>query len=275
MRPYFILSCLSLSLSLFAEQPAKKEETSKPSTLRIVPVMPTPESNNVTVGIMQPQNREIAEKNPVPIQVLLSGFPLGTNSDFPRAEQLRVNSIGQTLNFIIDDQPPFSVGDEVLNVFDGSENYFEDLITVTVPWALEKGEHLLRIFPARSFDEGLKGEGAFVSRIFYFQEQGSPVYDLKAPFITYNQPYGKFKYARGAPILLDFYVVNCELSSDGYKVKLSIDDRSEKVISLWVPYYIYGLPVGTHKVRLELLDQNGAVVSGKLTSVERVIEITP
>lgn len=264
----FFLICFSLNA---LETP----NVANPRTTRmhIVPVLPSPESNNVNSIILQPVEGTICPSDPVNMQVLLEGFPLGTNSSFPRAEQIRNSSKGQSLNFVIDTQPAISVNEEVINSLDGTENYFDDMINVDIPWALEKGEHLLRVFPSRSFGEGIKGDGAFTTRLFYFQEEGPEIYDIYAPFITYNQPTGKYQYDIGGPILLDFYVSNCELSTDGYRVKLMIDGQQERMITLWVPYYIYGLKPGTHNVRLELIDPKGNLVPGKLSVAEQTIEI--
>ena len=62
---------LLLSSSFLAAAATPDKVLPNTPTIRIVPVMPAPESNNVTVAILQPQVGEVLEGNPINIQVLL------------------------------------------------------------------------------------------------------------------------------------------------------------------------------------------------------------
>jgi hypothetical protein len=70
-------------------------------------------------------------------------------------------------------------------------------------------------------------------------------------------------------VLLDFYITNCQLSKDGYKVRLTIDGSDQRILTNWVPYYLYGLSKGKHRIKLELLDEKNKVVPGAYATVER------
>jgi hypothetical protein len=89
--------------------------------------------------------------------------------------------------------------------------------------------------------------------------------------LTYNAPEGEFK--DGQPILLDFYVVNTQLSKDGYKVRLIIDGTDKRMLTEWVPYFIYGLKKGSHTIKLELLNPQGTVLAPLFNDLEQTIVV--
>ncbi len=68
-------------------------------------------------------------------------------------------------------------------------------------------------------------------------------------------------------------MTNCRLTPDGYKVKLFVDGKQEGILTRWVPYYIYGLKPGKHKVRLVLIDPENKKVPGRFNDVERAFYI--
>jgi hypothetical protein len=136
--------------------------------------------------------------------------------------------------------------------------------------------HIIRTFPVRSYNESVKSERAFAASTFYYQtKKESAVMDLSKPYLTYNEPQGEYDYAKKdmQPILLDFYLTHCDLSQDGYKVRLTIDNTDKRTLTAWQPYYIYGLGKGLHKVRLELLDPSNNVIPGPFNDVTRTIVV--
>ena len=60
-------------------------------------------------------------------------------------------------------------------------------------------------------------------------------------------------------LLLDFYLVNTNISKDGNKVKATINE-TEFIIDEWAPYYIEGLPKGEINIKLELINSDGNMV---------------
>jgi hypothetical protein len=71
---------------------------------------------------------------------------------------------------------------------------------------------------------------------------------------------------------LDFLISNCELTPDGYKVRLTIDGNVHRTLTSWQPYYIYGLSKGKHTIRLELLNKEEKV-PGSFNDVTRTIYV--
>jgi len=246
-----------------------------PNEIRIVPVEPTPEPDNVRVRIVFPEENEVKTKNPVHLQIKVEGYPLETESYFlPRTEELVNDPNGQSIHVVIDDNPYFSLYEAIIDAEDNVQVYYNQTLDYDIPYPLNPGIHVIRAFPARTYGESLKGSGCFVSSIFYFRvKKNDQKIDLSMPYLTYNEPQGSFKYNPSQPILLDFLISNCQLSKDGYKVRLSIDGNNQRILTQWVPYYIYGLSKGTHIFRLELLDHQNKLVVGPYNDVQRSIKI--
>jgi len=155
--------------------------------------------------------------------------------------------------------------------------YYNQSYKFKIPYKLRPGLHTLRVFAVRSFGESLKGERSFYSMYFFVGGDKSQKNEqdgmLSQPYLTYNEPSGQVPLIEGKPILLDFYISNCELTPDGYKVRMSIDDTVQRILTSWSPYYIYGLNKGKHKIHLELLDERNLPVQGASNSVHRSFEV--
>jgi hypothetical protein len=246
-----------------------------PTELRIVSMEPTPEPDHVETSIVIPENKQTVEKNPVSLQINIKGFPVGTDSDFPRKNEIYNDREGQCIHVFIDNEPYFSINEAFLDSLSNNDVYYnQSTMEFDIPFNLKPGVHVIRVFPVRSYNESLKGDNCFASSIFYLKEKSKlKGVDLAAPYLTYNEPEGEYDYSPSAPILLDFYITNCQLSKDGYKVRLSIDGHVERVITRWVPYYIYGLSKGAHKIRIELIDPENNAVPGIFNNVERTITL--
>ena len=255
-------------ISIAPEIDKMKEE------VRIMPVAPTAESNTVMLVIAVPKPREIIAKNPVWVQFRIDGFSLGSDSSqFSRASQIAVSDMGQTVHVIVDNEPYFAINEPAINPFNENGYFYNTSYKFEIPAKLQSGLHTLRMFPARSFGESLKGENTFAFLKFYIGEAGTEKkIDFSKPFLTYNEPGEQGEYSTSQPILLDFLIANCELSHDGYKVQLTIDGTIKRAITSWQPYYIYGLSRGTHTIRLELLNREERV-PGLFNYVERTITV--
>ena len=69
-------------------------------------------------------------------------------------------------------------------------------------------------------------------------------------------PKGTYKGSDINNLLLDFFLINVTLGSDGNKVRATINDEVF-MIDEWVPYYIQGLTPGILTIKLELIDADG------------------
>lgn len=237
-------------------------------SIRILAVRSTPEPSTAILALQVPKVGKSYSGNPIWMQVRVDGYALGADSQFDRSFEIANSREGQTLHVVIDERPYFTVSEPAIDPFNEQGWYYDQYFRFEVPYKLEKGFHTVRMFLARSYGESLKG--MFVSSYFYVGERGngSESIILNEPFLTYNEPSRRMKLKEGEPVLLDFYVSNAELTPDGYKVKMTIDDSMQRTLTHWQPYYIYGLKKGKHVIRLELLDRKDRVVSGPYSVVE-------
>ncbi len=244
------------------------------SYIRTMPVARTPESNTIVLVIAVPQDGQHLS-TPVWVQFRIDGFALGSGSQFERANEIAQTKMGQTVHVLIDDHPYFPVNEPALDPFNENGFYYDMSFKFELPYRLKEGGHIIRMFPARSFGESLKGDKTFQAIAFYVGGSNKPNInvDLSKPYITYNEPSNQMVLTQDKPVLLDFYVTNTELSPDGYKVLLTIDGKANRKITSWQPYYMYGLKRGRHTIRLELLDENDQLVPGSFNKVQETITI--
>lgn len=273
MRTYALLSLLALTAN-FANAADIEPHNPNLGEVRLVPVNPSAESNNVKTFIVFPKEGDMKTSNPVDVELRVQGYPIGTNTEMPRAREIFNDPAGQSMHIVIDNEPYFEINEAFVDALDNNEVYYDQSLEFKIPYKLKPGAHTIRVFPVRSFNESLKGDGCFAASTFYLgkKEELKDV-DLSGPYITYNEPQGEYDFHPQTPILLDFYITNCQLSKDGYKVDVSIDGKKERVITSWIPYYIYGLKKGTHKIHLQLIDQANDPVPGRYNSVDRQFTI--
>jgi hypothetical protein len=270
MKSYLVLG-LALCGTILSAQEVPPQRTS--SKIRLLPVKRTPEAEDTTVVISLPPPAAIVRSNPVWLQIRVEGYPIGASSQFDRQKELAVTKQGQTMHVVVDNLPYFAVSEPALDPFNEAGWYYETNYKFEIPANLSKGEHLVRVFLARSYGESLKGDMTFFASNFFIGERGPTKFDMGKPYLTYNEPSNQLFLVEDSPILLDFFITNCELTKDGYKVRLTVDKIATRTLTEWQPYYIYGLTAGQHTVRLELLGPDGNLFKGPFNDVEQTITI--
>jgi hypothetical protein len=179
-----------------------------------------------------------------------------------------------------------------------------------------EGKHTLRVFPSRPWHESFKNDGAFQMVTFTVKGGGdaskptttskgetmasptkspaasaSPTparegkdmaksnageIDPAKPLLTYSRPKGEYTGADADPIMIDFWLKNAKLQSDGgdYRVRYSVDGGSPQFIDAWNPIWLGGWMSGKHTVKLELVDKSGQVVdNGGYNATTREINV--
>ena len=264
--------CAILPITLIYTAVEFKEGNPNPNDIQVVPVEATPEPDDVELRLQYPNYGDIEKKTPVSGEMRLDWFPLGVDSDFPRKDELFRDNMGQSLHVFIDDHDYFEINEALFDSVNDYDDYFDQVAGFTIPFELSPGAHIIRAFPCRSYGESLKMGKRFIASVFYVKEKGPIAADLKTPYLTYNEPQGVYT-DESKPVLLDFYIKNCNLSKDGYKVRVTIDNANQRFLYNWTPYYIYGLKKGTHVVHLELINPQNIVVPGVFNDIEKKFSI--
>lgn len=263
-----VLSLLFIMASFFV---AEAKET---GLIQILPINNAPEPQAVTVHLIFPLDGVFLDQNPVKVQVRVEGFALGIKSAVDRAKVLPNTPIGQYLNVVVDNKYSFAFTGPSIASLEPEGNYFERMYVFDLPFTLEPGRHSLCIFPVRSYGESLKGKGCLEGSFFFLKREDRFFgVDFSKPYIIFNAPIDTINVKEKDPLLLDFYVGNCTLSPDGYKIKLTIDNSIVRYLVKWCPYYIYGLKSGEHKIRLQLVDSKQKLITTEQGIVERSIKI--
>lgn len=161
--------------------------------------------------------------------------------------QLANSAKGQHIHFIVNNGP-YSA-------------HYEDTFTKQ----FEDSSNVILAFLSRSYHESVKNSNAYI-----LTQVGENEIDLNKEFLFYSRPKGTYKGVDTEKLLLDFYLVNTNLSSTGNKVKATIQD-TEFIIEEWAPYYIEGLPKGEIKIKLELIDASGNLIDSPFNPSNRTV----
>ena len=133
---------------------------------------------------------------------------------------------------------------------------------------LEEGNNVLLAFLSRSYHESVKNPNAY-----YFSQIGDgEKIDLDKEFLFYSRPKGVYKGIDTEKLLLDFYLINTDISANGNKVKATIQN-SEFIIDEWAPYYIEGLPKGEISIKLELINSEGVLIDSPFNPSYRTVTL--
>lgn len=168
---------------------------------------------------------------------------------------------GQHIHFIMDNQPYKAL--------------YEPKNEITVA---NGSEHYLLCFLSRSYHESVKNKEAATFMHFKVGDKGGSIKKLDDPkeaMLFYSRPKGDYLGKDTANVLLDFYVWNGTLATDGMKVKAEIanNDKPAQTLSAtidkWTPDFITNLGTGKSKVTLTLVDKDGKTVAGPQSTVSR------
>jgi hypothetical protein len=188
-------------------------------------------------------------------QFEVKNFHLGAQTP-DAAQKLCANSArGQHIHFIMDDEPYIASYSSKVGI------------------DLQPRHHVLLAFLSRSYHESIKHKKAYVLAEFNVNAASYDDFDENAPHVFLSRPKGEYTGpGETGRVMLDFYLVNCDLSPNGYKVRATING-TPFMLTKWEPYLIEGLPMGQSKVKLELLDKTGAPVKSLFNGRERLFTL--
>ncbi len=251
----------------FACNPPKKAEDNQETETQVVkstitltkaPASPEyPDARLTRVGNgspVTPSSGEEMVENQVTYDFSVTGFELGAQTEDAATRGIANSGDGQHIHFIVNNGPYAAHYMSMIN---------KDM---------EEGNYTILAFLSRSYHESVKSPGAyFVQNVTVGEVEPSEV-DLTTPHLFYSRPKGTYNGADTEKLMLDFYLLNCQLSADGYNVKATINGN-EFTLTEWAPYYIEGLEMGEVTIKLELLDAAGNLVDSPFNPVERTVTL--
>ena len=241
------------------ENNSEQTEVKAPDTaskITIAPLTDSPAYADAKLRLDTPETMAISEVGEVDFDFTLDNYVLGDQTDSPNAQKLANSGKGQHIHFILNNQP-YSA-------------HYEPNIKKEIP----VGVHHLVAFLSRSYHESVKNDNSMVVRKLVVGENAEDTQglDMSAPTLIYSRPKGTYVGKDAQHILLDFFVLNTELSESGHKVKATINGE-EFMITQWVPHVVKGLPIGEATINLQLIDNDGNAVPGPFNSVERTVTL--
>ena len=176
-----------------------------------------------------------------------ANYELGEQTEKNFKYPLANSDLGQHIHFIVNNGPY-------------SAHYDEEFSK-----KLDDNSNIILAFLSRSYHESVKNKNAFV----LIQTGGNNI-NLNNEFMFYSRPKGTYKNDNTEKVLLDFYLVNTEVSKNGNRVRATIND-SEFYIYDWSPYIIEGLPKGETTIKLELLNSKNELIKTEFNPSFRTI----
>ncbi|MFT2010345.1 hypothetical protein ACMA1I_16840 [Pontibacter sp. 13R65] len=186
----------------------------------------------------------------------LSNFQLTRMTSHSNSGHMANSEKGQHIHNIVDNQPYTA--------------HYETEFTKE----LAEGDHVVLSFLSRSYHESLKHKGAYDLRMITVgRPQQRMEFDMNAPHMFYSRPKDTYTGADAERVMLDFYLVNTELSPTGNKVRATINN-TVFTLDRWLPYIIEGMPMGENTIKLELIDNAGTVIPGPFNTVTRTFTLS-
>lgn len=225
-------------------------QTPTPAEIRLTDFSNSPDYPDATIA-MDYKNGKFSYK------IGGSTYKLGEQTPDAPQKMCANSAEGQHIHLIIDNEP---------YIAKYTPEFEQDV---------NDGEHHILSFLSRSYHESIKTDKAHTAVKAEVKNKSfvktTPITD---PMLFYSRPKGKYTgKSETDKVMLDFYLVNCDLSGDGYKVKVDVNNEKQFIINRWQPHYLEGLPMGDNKIKLTLIDKDGNPVNTPLNPVERVFTL--
>ena len=232
-----------------------EEEVKEETLIKLTPFPDSPEYADAMLELNTPNDGDALEIGEVTFDFNVKNYELGTQTGDADAKMCANSAKGQHIHLIVNNEPY-------------SAHYEPE-----IKKEMAEGSYTALAFISRSYHESIKNPEAYILRNFTVGNAEENTVDLTAPHMFYSRPKGTYNGPDAQKVMLDFYLVNTDLSADGNKVRATINGE-EFMIDTWKPHFIEGMPMGTNTVKLELLDAEGNLVNSPFNPVERTIELT-
>ncbi|OWY22899.1 hypothetical protein BVG80_09840 [Sphingobacteriales bacterium TSM_CSM] len=240
-----------------SEQPAAVNPDAMTNNgITLTPVTNSPEFADARLQLKAPADKAMLKDTTVKFDFDVENYQLGSQTPDAAQKMCANSDKGQHLHIILNNEPYLA--------------YYESEFTKGLP----EGNYTLLSFLSRSYHESLKHKGAAtISTFTVGKPKTKSDFDVNGQHLFYSRPKGEYiGEANIKKILLDFYLLNCNLAPDGNKVLAKINNSTFS-LTKWQPYFIEGLPEGETTISLQLTDKDGKAVPGPYNSVTRTIKL--
>ncbi len=213
----------------------------------------SPEYEEAVLTLVEPY-QDMADTGAVKFEFKVSNYELGVQTSDAAERGIANSAKGQHIHLIINNGPY-------------SAHY-----TPNFEKNLEAGNYTILAFLSRSYHESVKGPATFATKQLTVGNVPSEPFNFDAAHLFYSRPKGTYKGADTKKVMLDFFLLNTDLSPDGNKVRATINGKVF-MIDEWAPYYIENAPIGDLKIKLELLNAAGEVIPGPYNVSERTVKL--
>jgi len=213
------------------------------------------EYSEATISLEEPEMSAIGDetgKSKVEFNFNVENYELGAQTPEAGKNGLANSGKGQHIHFILDNDP-YSA-------------HYESSFSKEIG----EGHHVLLAFLSRSYHESVKN--AYLVQPITVGEPEGDAPDLSAPHMFYSRPKGTYSGKDTEKLLLDFFLVNTEISENGNKVMADINGE-KFTITEWAPYVIEGLDKGEVTISLKLVDADGNYIPGPFNDVTRIVTL--
>lgn len=223
--------------------------------LRLTSIDDSPKYPEARLRQLEPQNNANQQAGAVAFNYEVTNFQLTRQTPDADHKEHANSKEGQHIHNILNNEPYTA--------------HYETRFTKDVP----EGNHVVLSFLSRSYHESLKHQGAYELVTFSVGRPAeSNTFDRNGQHMFYSRPKGEYEGNDTRRVMLDFYLINTDLSESGNRVRATING-TEFMLHHWVPYSIEGLPMGETTIKLELLDGSGNLIPGPYNSVERTVTL--
>ena len=222
-----------------------------PITLKKAPQSPAYADAALTLNTVEIKKGD--EINKVSFDFNVDNYELGVQTEGASERGIANSGKGQHIHMIINNGP-YSAH---------YENTFEK--------EMKSGSYVVLAFLSRSYHESVKNDRSFFVDVINIGDVKEKFdIDLAGPHMFFSRPKGTYSGDDTKLLMLDFFLLNSDLSPDGNKVIATIND-AQFIIDEWVPYYIKGLTKEEVTIKLEFIDAEDKQIPSPFSPVERTV----
>ncbi|MBT30436.1 MAG: phosphopeptide-binding protein [Thalassobius sp.] len=223
--------------------------------IKIYPASSSPEFPDAKLELNAPTLNETLTAGSNTFDYTVTNYELGAQTTDASQKDCANSGKGQHIHLILNNEPYIA---KYENKFDVD---------------LKDGHYVALSFISRSYHESIKTDDAYVLTQFNVGSATDET-DLSQPLLFYSRPKGEYSGDDTKKLLLDFYLVNTDISASGNKVKATINGSTEFMFDTWTPYFVEGLPMGDNTIKLELVDGEGNPVGDGFNTIERTFKLS-